>query len=230
MPKRMIALCLARFLPAVANSAVYQFGANLLPSSGAALGTYAEGVMPYGDAHVLYNDSTGDFTWSIFFTNLSSPVGGAGPTAHIHQGAAGTSGPVVIALDSSNPGTVIDGTGLTEGIFLGATTLESELVAPLFSGELYINIHTTNFPGGEIRGQILPAKITVIPLPAAAWLMLGALASFGVLRHYRGICPACLGEITQRPVRAGGSCRGRPARCRTARSWPAPESVRYWSG
>src|ERR1700731_4351246 len=42
--------------------------------------------------------------------------------------------------------------------FDGATVASQEatLVAGIESGETYLNIHTTNFPGGEIRGFLVP--------------------------------------------------------------------------
>jgi hypothetical protein len=36
-------------------------------------------------------------------------------------------------------------------------------VADLMNGLSYINIHTSQFPGGEIRGQILPSTVAVDP-------------------------------------------------------------------
>ncbi len=42
---------------------------------------------------------------------------------------------------------------------------EAALIAGLFAGEVYANLHTTAFPPGEIR-----ANLAEIPLPAALWL------------------------------------------------------------
>ena len=63
--------------------------------------------------------------------------------AHIHLGAAGGNGPITNTLPLGSPlDTSMSLNNLTE-------------IAALAAGELYLNIHTTNFPGGEIRGQFI---------------------------------------------------------------------------
>jgi hypothetical protein len=55
---------------------------------------------------------------------------------------------------------------------------ESTLLAGLASGQTYLNIHTTNFGGGEIRGQL-----AVVPEPAT-WILTGAaLAGLAAARR-----------------------------------------------
>ncbi len=76
----------------------------------------------------------------ILFRGLTSDVTGA----HIHHAAAGVNGPVIFDLDLLKTGNVIEGTW-DPGANLDA----------LLAGELYVNVHTVNHPGGEIRGQIL---------------------------------------------------------------------------
>ncbi|MDH4151607.1 MAG: CHRD domain-containing protein [Betaproteobacteria bacterium] len=73
--------------------------------------------------------------------------GVAGTAAHIHMGAAGKNGPVIVPLTkmSENVWTVPDGAKLTE-----------EQFASYKAGDLYINVHSAKFKGGEIRGQLRP--------------------------------------------------------------------------
>lgn len=67
--------------------------------------------------------------------------------AHVHLGAAGVSGPPVFPFTTfSSP--IIDTWELTP------TDLDN-----LLAGDLYINLHTSNFTGGEIRGQVLKQEI-----------------------------------------------------------------------
>jgi hypothetical protein len=64
--------------------------------------------------------------------------------AHIHDGAAGVAGPIVVSL-TGGP-TVWTGT---------SAALTVAQVADLRSEGLYVNVHTAAFPGGEVRGQLM---------------------------------------------------------------------------
>lgn len=70
--------------------------------------------------------------------------------AHIHDGVVGVNGPVVFPL--------FNGTGLFDANnpISGTLTLTPTQVTKLTAGEYYINVHTTDVPSGEIRGQIEP--------------------------------------------------------------------------
>lgn len=89
--------------------------------------------------------------------------------AHIHQGARGQAGPIVVWLfPSPTDQTPQTGTGLANGLLVGGTFTANDLVGPLAgksladlvqlirSNNAYTNVHTTANPGGEIRGQIAP--------------------------------------------------------------------------
>jgi hypothetical protein len=76
---------------------------------------------------------------------------------HIHCGATGVNGPVGVTLvhepldsDDRVRGSF---TGPDPGNGCGWTTL-SQVLGAIASGDAYVNIHTVNFPGGEIRGQL----------------------------------------------------------------------------
>jgi hypothetical protein len=80
--------------------------------------------------------------------------------AHIHQGAAGVNGPIVVNLPV--PGA--DGTAegcVTEA---GAT---SELLAAIAANPsgYYVNVHNAPFPAGAVRGQLEQDPEAVIPMP-----------------------------------------------------------------
>ncbi len=72
--------------------------------------------------------------------------------AHIHKGAAGTNGPVVVNLAAPGDGDAAD--CLTEGEmgkFNGAQTVADILANP---EDYYVNVHNAEYPNGAIRGQL----------------------------------------------------------------------------
>jgi hypothetical protein len=88
--------------------------------------------------------------------------------AHIHVAPAGVNGPVAVWLyPSAPPPQLIE--GRFSGVLATGVITEDDLVGPLQdamlddlldlmrAGGTYVNVHTNQFPGGEIRGQIRPA-------------------------------------------------------------------------
>jgi len=69
--------------------------------------------------------------------------------AHIHGGAIGQNGGVMIPLSYSS-------TGYAETQEIGVSVVDSSL-RRLCKMEAYVNVHTSAFAGGEIRGQLMPA-------------------------------------------------------------------------
>jgi hypothetical protein len=83
-------------------------------------------------------------------------------SAHIHTGAVGVNGGILVALFSgdtiaSQNGRLAAGTFTAANIqgLSGAAPISMDsLRALLRNGNAYVNVHTTTFPSGEIRGQI----------------------------------------------------------------------------
>ena len=70
--------------------------------------------------------------------------------AHIHLQMAGQNGPVIFPL------TVQLRSNSRSGSFKNSFLLNDDQVRALLDRMMYINIHTINYPAGEIRGQLLP--------------------------------------------------------------------------
>jgi len=77
---------------------------------------------------------------NVQLTNLSSEITGA----HLHSGAPGVNGPVIIDLGSLRNGNRIQG-------LVDVTSSDLNLLS---AGNVYVNVHTSDNPGGEIRGQL----------------------------------------------------------------------------
>ncbi len=83
---------------------------------------------------------------------------------HIHRGASGVAGPVVIG--SGLPGPIENaqnGEVITQGVLErseATTALIKEILAN--PAGFYVNMHTERSPSGEIRGQLMPAEQIVL--------------------------------------------------------------------
>jgi len=73
-----------------------------------------------------------------------SATGVAGTAAHIHEGAAGANGPVIVPLTKD---------GDSYKVPAGAKLTSAQL-ASFKAGNLYVNVHSAANPNGEIRAQL----------------------------------------------------------------------------
>jgi hypothetical protein len=108
----------------------------------------AEGVPNQGDldgsgqATITINRGQGEICWSIQVEGITLPA----IAAHIHVGAPTTTGPVVVTL--SAPG--------ADGTSSGCASVGRELAKAIAKGPsaYYVNVHTTDYPAGALRGQL----------------------------------------------------------------------------
>lgn len=93
-----------------------------------------------------YNDVTDSLIYTITFSGLGSNV----TAAHFHGFVPpGIAGPVIFfPVNPSFP------TGVISGTFVDSVKLTQGQEDSLKMGLIYFNIHTINFPGGEIRAQL----------------------------------------------------------------------------
>ena len=117
-----------------------------------------------GVQEVPPNASPGTGTGNLTLTGTAitcsvsvSGLTGAPVAAHIHQGAPGVNGGIIVTLTG----------GPTVFNCPAGATLTPTQITDLDAGNLYFNVHTGAFPGGEVRGQILHAPVAgpAAPIP-----------------------------------------------------------------
>ncbi len=96
-----------------------------------------------GTADVTYDPATKLLKWKVTYSGLTGPA----TMGHIHGPAEpGKNAPVVIPFAK------------VETPIEGSATLTDAQAADLTAGKYYINIHTAENKGGEIRGQVVGGK------------------------------------------------------------------------
>jgi hypothetical protein len=96
-----------------------------------------------GTATVLFRDTDTTLCYAILVTGIDTPT-----LAHIHEGAAGVNGPVVVTFappETGDPGESSD------CVPADATVLTNIRQNP---AGFYVNVHNGAYPGGAVRGQL----------------------------------------------------------------------------
>ena len=108
-------------------------------------------------------NAAGTATFTLTGRTLSyvvtvSGLSGNAVASHIHVGAAGANGNIVFPFSAAavQAGQVASGTvDLNQPVSNGSASISGDsLLTLLNAGKLYTNVHTPNWPAGEIRGQI----------------------------------------------------------------------------
>ena len=114
-----------------------------------------------------------------YFEDLTSDI----QAAHLHLGAPGQNGGVIFSL------VVASSEENTAGIFDPADnsfTFNGEQLAALEAGNIYVNVHTSEYPNGEIRGN-LSLLDGIVPISDARELGVGATVTVqGVVSRAKG--------------------------------------------
>lgn len=137
----LLAALLTVVLPAAAGSAsgaprVANMSGNFeAPGPGDPDGT--------GFASIRLNAGQRTVCWELRAADITLPAS----AAHIHRGAVGEPGPVVVTL--SPPSADGRSSGCANGV---QRALINEIID--FPQRFYVNVHTSDFPGGAIRGQL----------------------------------------------------------------------------
>jgi hypothetical protein len=135
----------------------------------------------------IYDNVDNSLQWTVAFENVGVGTGGA-TAAHFHSDSHTGDIEIDLADGTNADGSAYDATifqnaiGDETGAFIGTGTLSAAQVTDLLAGNMYVNIHSTNFSTGELHGQILEAQ--VVPVPAAVWLFgSGLLGLIGIARR-----------------------------------------------
>jgi len=107
-----------------------------------------------GSASVSINEAQTEIAFTLNVSDITDITAG-----HIHVGARGVDGPIILPLAEGPYGNSLTGTltetDLTPQADEGIDTF-ADAVAAILDEDTYINVHTAANPGGEIRGQIEP--------------------------------------------------------------------------
>lgn len=96
-----------------------------------------------GTASLSLNYGQGEVCFEISVSGISLPLN----AGHIHEAAVGVPGPVVVPLFLTPD---------ADGVVSGCVSAEREEIKEIIQHpeEYYVNVHTTEFPGGALRGQL----------------------------------------------------------------------------
>jgi CHRD domain-containing protein len=97
-----------------------------------------------GNAHITFDTVSRKLSWTIEYFGLTGPV----KAGHFHGPAGpGENGGVEVPLNK------------LKSPIKGSATLSKDQAKALLDGKFYVNLHTAAHGDGEIRGQVVKAKM-----------------------------------------------------------------------
>jgi CHRD domain len=164
-----------------AHAATVTFNASLLTSNQ---------VPPISTS----GSGTGTFTFDTVAQNIAFNIGYSGLSsnaqmAHIHFAPVGVNGPIILPFSPNPTGT----SGTLTGILTTADLINqastgivtfTDVYNAALAGNLYANLHTVNFPAGEIRGQ-LAQQASAVPEPMTGLLFASGLLAIPLALRWR---------------------------------------------
>ena len=109
-----------------------------------------------GAGTIVFDSSANTVSIDVFMTGIKlADVNGI----HLHRAPATVNGPVIVSLLGLGSLSA-NGTGIE--FAASNVPLPSQEAANLLHQGIYMNVHTISFPGGEIRGQVLPQRVFAV--------------------------------------------------------------------
>jgi CHRD domain/Cytochrome c len=126
----------------------------------------------------VVNGTKASVTWKLAYSHLTGPA----LAAHIHLGAPGKAGKIIVPLC----GPCRSGRGGTRAVSAAAA-------AAMIAGKAYVNVHTKANPKGEIRGTVkaTAASSSANPYASITVAVTPALVAQGKQLSERYGCEAC---------------------------------------
>ncbi len=129
-----------------------------------------------GTAAVRIDEEEGTLCFILEAVNITLPAA----AAHIHEGAAGVAGPVVVPLEPPTEN------GTVEGCVAAENDEQRAILRDIVAnpGNYYVNIHTSDFPGGAVRGQLARVELPGTGIADSPATVLGfalTLLALGIL-------------------------------------------------
>lgn len=132
-----------------------------------------------GTSTVTLNSDSGQVSFTINVSNITLPAA----AAHIHEGAKGVAGDVVVPLTAPD----------ANGAASGSAAIDAALLQKMMDNpaNFYVNVHTTDFPSGAVRGQLAAAggagAPTTLPATGASDGVTPLIFGLGLLALLIGI-------------------------------------------
>lgn len=112
------------------------------------------------DTHISQDETT--ISYTLTFSGLEAPT----TAAHIHFGQRGVNGGISAFMCGGSTKPACPASGTVSGTIMAADVIGpagqgidpgefAELLRALRAGVTYANVHSTKFPSGEIRGQLV---------------------------------------------------------------------------